>query len=251
MSDFPSIRPVAAEEQSQASAAIAEAFADYPLYRYFFDSADQRRYLCKVRRFVEFAVRCYPQSLYTDGRGVWLLYVRKGDKTVFPGVGTAWRALVAASGMPLLRAVRFFGLAARAERAGKPQGGHLVLLATEGGSRGKGYASKVLDALRAQGAFYLETHSPTNVAIYLHKGGRLLSATPFGKNLTHSLIAFEKAAPQAKGVRRKTKQAFRHPKQAIRESKQEERKRDAVGSNTPPTEGESKPSDGKDGRKES
>lgn len=195
MSDFPSIRPVAAEEQSQAIAAIAEAFADYPLYRYFFDSADQRRYLCKVRRFVAFAVRCYPQSLYTDGRGVWLLYVRKGDKTVFPGVGTAWRALVAASGMPLLRAVRFFGLAARAERAGKPQGGHLVLLATEGGSRGKGYASKVLDALRAQEAFYLETHSPTNVAIYLHKGGRLLSATPFGKNLTHSLIAFEKAAP--------------------------------------------------------
>lgn len=194
MSDFPSIRPVAAEEQSQAIAAIAEAFSAYPIYHYLFGK-DCKTLPQKIKTFIEVSVKSYPQCVYTDGCGIWLVYVRKGEKAVFPGVGSVLRAVGATGIGALGRAIRFFRTAMRAEREAKPQGDHLLLLAADREHRGKGYASKVLDALRAQEAFYLETHSPTNVAIYLHKGGRLLSATPIGKNLTHNLIAFEKAVP--------------------------------------------------------
>lgn len=194
MSDLPLIRPVTAEEQPRAIAAIAEAFSAYPIYHYLFGK-DCKTLPQKIKTFIEVSVKSYPQCVYTDGCGVWLVYVRKGDKAVFPGVGAVLRAIGATGVGALGRAIRFFKVAMRAEREAKPQGDHLLLLAADREHRGKGYASKVLDALRAQGAFYLETHRPTNVAIYLHKGGRLLSATPIGKNLTHNLIAFEKAAP--------------------------------------------------------
>lgn len=177
------------EDFAYLAALVARSFEDYPLYNYFFaNKVAQRAYYLVMYEFLS-----HPESVYTnEDKSVAVLFVKEGDKKAKPDGAFVSKLIRHAGARGLARSVRFLITSKKAAKKAQQSGNKLIFLAVEKEKRGHGIATAILDEIRREYDFYLDTHKHENVTFYKNRGAELVSAVTLTEKVTHYVMHFSK-----------------------------------------------------------
>jgi GNAT superfamily N-acetyltransferase len=180
------VRAIPGEQLEEASGVLARAFHNYPVVRYCL--ADQAEYYDRaVRALMRFncerraATGGMHLGVYDAGRLVGVAGISSPEELPMPAsLVSRWTWLAAVIGPQAVARLERFGEVTERHRLPMP---HLTLnvLGVLPEMQGRGYGKALLDATHALAeshpftdGVYLDTETPSNVALYEHVGYRVV-----------------------------------------------------------------------------